>query len=314
MSLSRRLVTALAVQEARRSRSAAAPPPCSRSSATPGTGCCAAGSSRRSRWRWDRTGSRSRARSTHSAGRLDRVGERCVQLSDATDGVGRTACRSFRSMLLRPGLPPAARPRRHREPCTHRYTGRRRGSFKPLTIKSDSHPELPRSNSCAGLICGCGVGAAPPRRGKHAFAARTLGRLVRVDPKRSAPLPRFEEPGMRICIVGASGKLGKYVVQHPLAGSTRWSPCTPSRASASSTSSRAPSASCPARRTTARSSRAPSQAATAFASCSSPGASTATRSGTAPARLDHAEPEARLVFSCGWRASAATARTSTRGG
>src|SRR3954451_15901635 len=30
------------------------------------------------------------------------------------------------------------------------------------------------------------------------FAALTLGRLVRVDPQRPAPLPRFKEPGMSI--------------------------------------------------------------------------------------------------------------------
>ena len=36
------------------------------------------------------------------------------------------------------------------------------------------------------------------------FAALTLGRLVRVDPQRSAPSPRFKEPGMSISTPAAA--------------------------------------------------------------------------------------------------------------
>ena len=44
---------------------------------------------------------------------------------------------------------------------------------------------------------------------------------------------------MKVCIVGASGKLGQYMVQHALGRAMRWSACAARRASPNSMRSRA---------------------------------------------------------------------------
>ena len=106
---------------------------------------------------------------------------------------------------------------------------------------------------------------------------------------------------MRVCVVGASGKLGRYMVRHCAGPGARGRRRVPRDQRRQARRVRRPDhGSCPERPTTARSSSGRSRAATACSSCWSRAASTAYSTGTAQAVLDHAEPGARLVFSCGW--------------
>ena len=116
---------------------------------------------------------------------------------------------------------------------------------------------------------------------------------------------------MRICIVGASGKLGKYLVQHALDREHEVVAVCREKSVGKLAQFEGRIPSCPAQPTTARSSSGLSRAATGCSSCSSRG-STGYSSGTAQAVLDHAQPGARLVFSCGWHIPAMV-RTSIRG-
>jgi NAD(P)-dependent dehydrogenase (short-subunit alcohol dehydrogenase family) len=110
----------------------------------------------------------------------------------------------------------------------------------------------------------------------------------------------FKEPGMRICIVGASGKLGKYMVQHALDREHEVVAVCREQSVSKLDEFEGRISILPGptddREVIAR----------AVAGCDGvlvvlvPRGVHGYASGTAQAVLDHAEPEARLVFSCGW--------------
>ena len=105
---------------------------------------------------------------------------------------------------------------------------------------------------------------------------------------------------MRVCIVGASGKLGKYMVQHALDRGYEVVAVCRAESVGKLADFEGRSTSCPARPTTARSYSGRSRAATGCSSCSSREGYTVTRRERPRRSWTTREPGARLVFSCGW--------------
>ena len=108
-------------------------------------------------------------------------------------------------------------PRRHAERATREalFIAVLSASGQPLTPTTAATRTCANASTGATLLatashaaavslpcvaCPAGVWSVmrSPAARRARFAALTLGRLVRVDPQRSAPLPRFKEPGMSI--------------------------------------------------------------------------------------------------------------------
>jgi NAD(P)-dependent dehydrogenase (short-subunit alcohol dehydrogenase family) len=117
---------------------------------------------------------------------------------------------------------------------------------------------------------------------------------------------------MRVCIVGASGKLGQYMVQHALDRGYEVVGVCREQSLGSSTSSSGVSRSSSEPRTTPTSSGAPSRGATGCSSCSSRAGSTGTPR-ERPRRCSTTRLRERASCSRAAGTSPATGRTCTRG-
>ena len=105
----------------------------------------------------------------------------------------------------------------------------------------------------------------------------------------------------KVCIVGASGKLGQYMVQHSLdRGYEVVGVCREQQRARNWPRSRAASPSSPEPRTTREVIRRAVAGCDGVLTVLAPWGVQQYASGTAQAVLDHAGPGARLVFSCGW--------------
>lgn len=106
---------------------------------------------------------------------------------------------------------------------------------------------------------------------------------------------------MKVCIVGASGKLGKYMVQHCLdQGHTVVGVCRPESAHKLEG---LPITVVPGRTNNAQVIQEAVRGCDGVLAVLAPWGRDDYSSGTAAAILKHAEPHARLVFSCGWHVS-----------